>query len=124
MAKILTVEDEENIRRLLAVNLQARGYDVLEAESAEEGLPLLNDEAVDLVLLDIRLPGQSGWSMLETMQQEPELRDIPVIVVSGEADRTYYQNDCSPGNVKGIIPKPVVLPELLQSVQRVINDAC
>jgi len=124
MATILTVEDEENIRRLLAVNLQARGHEVLEARSAEEGLPLLSTEPVDLVLLDIRLPGQSGWSMLEAMQQQPELRDIPVIVVSGEADRPYYRSDCEPGNVKGVVPKPVALPVLLQTIQRAINDIC
>ncbi|HOA23986.1 MAG TPA: response regulator [Aggregatilineales bacterium] len=124
MATILTVEDEENIRRLLAVNLQARGHEVLEARSAEEGLPLLSTKPVDLVLLDIRLPGQSGWSMLEAMQQQPDLRDIPVIVVSGEADRPYYQPDCQQSNVKGIVPKPVALPVLLQTIQRAINDIC
>ena len=121
MYRILTIEDEANIRRFLAVNLAARGYSVLEAESVEEGFPLLEEERPDLLLLDIRLPGASGWSLLERMQRDPELRHIPVVVVSGNAESRPISSSSAP-NLKGVIPKPVPLPTMLNVVRGAVES--
>jgi DNA-binding NtrC family response regulator len=81
---VLVVDDEKNIRRTLRMVLEAEGYEVREAESAEEALPLIESEPVDLGLFDVRLPGMDGLALL---QKARELwRDLPVIVISGHAD--------------------------------------
>jgi DNA-binding NtrC family response regulator len=81
---VLVVDDERNIRRTLRMVLEAEGYEVREAESAEEALPLLESEPVDLGLFDVRLPGMDGLALL---QRARELwRDLPVIVISGHAE--------------------------------------
>ena len=81
---ILVVDDEKNIRRTLRMVLEAEGYEVREAESAEEALALVEGEPVDLGIFDVRLPGMDG---LQLLQRARELwRDLPVIVISGHAD--------------------------------------
>jgi DNA-binding NtrC family response regulator len=81
---VLVVDDERNIRRTLRMVLEAEGYEVREAETAEEALPLLESEPVDVGLFDVRLPGMDGLSLL---QKARELwRDLPVIVISGHAE--------------------------------------
>src|SRR5437870_8598091 len=80
---ILVVEDNENTRRLLETILRSSGYDVTLAPDAEEGLRILQgDDAVDLVLLDLFLPGADGVQFLRhRAEMEPD-RQPPVIVVS------------------------------------------
>ncbi len=81
---VLVVDDEKNIRRTLRMVLEAEGYEVREAETAEEALPLLESEPVDVGLFDVRLPGMDGLALL---QKARELwRDLPVIVISGHAE--------------------------------------
>jgi len=81
---ILVVDDEPNIRRALRMVLEPEGYALLDAESAEAALKVLEVEPVDLGIFDIRLGGMSG---LDLLQQARELwRDLPVVVVSGHAE--------------------------------------
>ena len=71
MAKVLLVEDETNIRKLVSVNLSARGFEVVEAEDAETGLEILKTDEVEVLILDIMLPGMDGWTLLETLAAIP-----------------------------------------------------
>ncbi|HTP28191.1 MAG TPA: sigma-54 dependent transcriptional regulator, partial [Anaeromyxobacteraceae bacterium] len=81
---VLVVDDEKNIRRTLRMVLETEGYLVLEAETAEEALKILEAEPVDLGLFDVRLPGMDGLSLLSRAREL--WRDLPVIVISGHAD--------------------------------------
>ncbi len=84
-ATVLVVDDEKNIRRTLRMVLEGEGFDVLEAESAEDGLSLLDDEEVDLLILDVRLPGISGIEALGRIRQKKNTEQLPVLMVSGHA---------------------------------------
>ncbi len=84
-ASILVVDDEKNIRRTLRMVLEGAGLDVSEAESAEAGLTQLEAGGIDLVILDIRLPGMSGIEALERIRARPETRRLPVLMISGHA---------------------------------------
>ncbi|MBL8610990.1 MAG: sigma-54-dependent Fis family transcriptional regulator [Myxococcales bacterium] len=84
---VLVVDDERNIRRTLQMVLEGEGYQVLGAESAEEGLQILQtpNTPVDLAILDVKLPKMSGLEALERLRKDDALRDLPIIVISGHA---------------------------------------
>ena len=80
--KILLVEDEEIMIDLLQKKLTKEGYEVSVARDGEEGLKLMREVKPALILLDIVMPKMGGFEVMEQMAKEPELRDIPVIVIS------------------------------------------
>jgi two-component system KDP operon response regulator KdpE len=86
-ATILAVDDEPQIRRVLRTTLSVQGYTILEAKSGEEALETIRRERVDLVLLDVNLPGMSG---LETCREIRASGDVPIIMLTvrnAEADK-------------------------------------
>ena len=83
--RILVVDDEKNIRRTLRMVLEGPGYGLVEAGSGEEALQRLDEEDVDLVVLDVRLPEMSGIEALERIRKRPGLGALPVIMISGHA---------------------------------------
>jgi DNA-binding response OmpR family regulator len=80
--KILIVEDEEILLDLLNKKLKNQGYNVIVARDGEEGLRLMKEERPDLVLLDIVMPKLDGFEVMEEMQKDDKLRNIPVVIVS------------------------------------------
>jgi two-component system nitrogen regulation response regulator NtrX len=83
MTRILIIDDEGNIRRMLASLLESEGYSTVEAGSGEEGLRKISEQEADAVLLDLALPGASGLQVLEKLSAGwPE---VPVVMMSGQA---------------------------------------
>jgi DNA-binding NtrC family response regulator len=83
-ATVLVIDDEKNIRRTLRMVLESEGYRVLEAASAEEGLKTLEEDTVQGVLLDLKLPGMSGLDALARLQSDSGAgTTVPVVVISG-----------------------------------------
>lgn len=80
--KILVVEDEHLLRRLLVQSLKEGNFEVIEAIDGEEGIVKAKEERPDLILLDLILPGISGYEVLLRMKKDPLLEKIPVIVLS------------------------------------------
>ena len=88
----MLIEDDDLTRRSLAMLLDARGYAVAQAPSAEEALAYLRGHSLPaLILLDLGLPGMSGWEFLEYRRRDPSLASVPVLIVSGAAGRTVEQ---------------------------------
>ncbi len=81
---ILIAEDHKDTLFLLATNLRSCGYLVLETQDSIAALAQLKEKRPDLLILDIMMPGRSGFAVLEQLLEEPELRTIPVIVLSAE----------------------------------------
>lgn len=121
MKTVLLVEDEANIRKFISVNLTARGYRVVEAESAEEALELMAEVMPAVALLDIRLPGMDGWTLLEKMSQDPHLPKVPVVIVTGSIVQSAIE-DARYSNLVDVLAKPVQVPHLLRSVQKAIGS--
>ena len=84
--KILLVEDEEIIFSLLQKKLTEQGYEVFVAKDGEEGLKEIREQKPDLVLLDIVMPVKTGFEVMEEMQDDDNLKDIPVIVISNSGE--------------------------------------
>lgn len=79
LPKILVVDDEIQMRRVLRASLAARGYDVVEAASGEDALSKLNDQNCDFVLLDLNLPGLDGIEICRAIRRSSS---VPIIVIS------------------------------------------
>ena len=88
--KILIVEDEPDIRKLVQYNLTQERFSVLEAEDGEQALKLLQREKPNLVILDLMLPGLSGMELCKLLRQRSETAKLPILMLTakaGEADR-------------------------------------
>lgn len=83
--KILVVEDEFNIRRLVRVNLEKAGYSVIEAENGEIGLEIMSSDRPDLVILDIMMPKLDGLETIRRAKADAKLSPIPVIFLTAKA---------------------------------------
>lgn len=116
MQTILVVEDDAEIRELLAEMLVDAGYAVAEAANGQEALDYLRrgDGAPSLILLDLMMPVMDGWRFREEQSQDPSLAEIPVVVVS--ADGNVPQKASALG-AAGYIQKPVEIDLLLQAVE-------
>jgi len=117
--KILVVEDDPSVRGLLQTLLSAEGYDVVTASDGLAGLVKATSSPPALVLLDLMMPDLGGVRVLEEMRDDPELADIPVIVVSGKVDavpgmRTLLGDD-------NVFLKPFAVGELLARVGEVVG---
>src|SRR5258705_4854099 len=88
--KILVVEDEPDIRKLVNYNLAQERFRVLEAEDGEQGLKIVQRDKPDLVILDLMLPGLSGMELCKILRERSETERLPVLMLTakaGEADR-------------------------------------
>jgi CheY-like chemotaxis protein len=84
--RVLVVDDDPSIRRMIVAALRRDGYDFLEAPNGREALDLMRSDHPDVVVLDLMMPVVSGWQVLEERATEAALRDIPVIIVSANRD--------------------------------------
>ncbi len=109
--RVLIVEDEVLLRRIIARNLAGRGLDVREADSAEAAVNAIAEERPDLLLLDINLPDRTGWNV----PRELNLRDsgVPTIVMSAVRARPSRLDEFRP---LAYLPKPFPLESLLRLV--------
>jgi two-component system, OmpR family, phosphate regulon response regulator PhoB len=89
-ARVLVVEDERDIAALVAYHLTKEGYRVRTTEGGQEALEAVSAEKPDLVVLDLMLPGFSGYDVLQELRRRPDLAEVPVVVLTArrdEADR-------------------------------------
>jgi DNA-binding response OmpR family regulator len=112
--RVLVVEDDPSVRGLLHTLLSAEGYDVATASDGLAGLVKATANHPALVLLDLMMPDLGGVRVLEELRDDPELADIPVIVVTGKIDavpgmRALLGDD-------NVFVKPFAVAELLTRV--------
>jgi signal transduction histidine kinase len=113
---ILVVEDNPINRKLARNVLRSRGYRVLEAVSGEEGLSLLANEAVDLILMDIQLPGMDGLEITRMLKADPSTAGIPVVALTAHVQANDEARAFEAG-CKGYITKPIRLARFPAQVE-------
>ena len=106
---VLVVDDEPQIRKLVRVNLEARGYAVQEADSGQEALSLFSQQAFDLIILDLVMPGTGG---IEVCTQMREQSDVPIIVLSAHGEEELKVQALDAG-ADDFVTKPFGQEELL-----------
>jgi two-component system phosphate regulon response regulator PhoB len=121
-ARILVVEDERDISALVAYHLTKEGYRVRTAEGGQEAIELARAERPDLVVLDLMLPGFSGYDVLTELQKRPELSDVPVIVLTARRDEADRVKGLELG-ADDYVTKPFSPRELMLRVGAVLRRA-
>jgi len=117
MSLILIVEDNEKNLKLVRDVLQVKGYETLEAGTAEDGLRIARGHAPDLVLMDIQLPGMSGIEALKALRADPATAALPVVAITASVMQQDRQEIMRAG-FDGFIEKPINLRGLLDAVQK------
>lgn len=114
MKKVLVVDDSQSIRNEVSDALGPAGFSVLQAADATEAFVCLGKhQDIAMVVLDVNMPGMSGIDVLERMQREQPERDLPVLMLTTEAERSLVDRAKKAG-AKGWLLKPVK-PQLLVS---------
>lgn len=119
-ATILIVEDEKDIRELLAYSLIKEGFTVIEAADGVSALSLAKTKRPDLVLLDLMLPGMDGLSVCRQLQRDPETADIPVIMLTAKGEEVDRIVGFELGAGDYIV-KPFSLREVVLRVRAVLK---
>ena len=118
-ATILVVEDDKNSAMLIMDLLTAHGYKVVTAESGKAATALIEQRQFDLVILDLRLPEQTGFVVAETIRRNPATAHIPIVVVSAYTDRQNRLRAYRSG-VNVVLSKPIDTTELVLVVQNIL----
>ncbi|PKM95433.1 MAG: DNA-binding response regulator [Firmicutes bacterium HGW-Firmicutes-1] len=115
---ILTVDDEQNILELLKYNLEKNGYEVLQADTGEGGLRILNEKDVDMILLDLMLPGIDGLEVLKTIRSTEKWMSIPVIMLTAKSEEIDKVLGLEMG-ADDYLSKPFGIHELMARIKAV-----
>jgi CheY-like chemotaxis protein len=119
MPKVLLVEDDNNLREIFQMRLQAEGYSTVVAADGEEGLTMAMKEKPDLLIADVMMPKLSGFEMVENLRAAPETKDIKVIMMTalGQAE------DQARGEKLGVLKYLVKSQVTLEDFARVVKEA-
>ena len=122
MKKILVVEDEEIICELLQRKLGQAGYEVSIAKDGVEGLEKMRETKFDVVLLDIIMPNKGGFGVMEEMQGDENLKNIPVIVISNSGQPVELDKAKRLGAKDWLIKTEFDPQEVLEKVKKQIGS--
>ena len=120
MSLILIVEDNDKNLKLVRDVLQVKGYQTIEAGTAEEGIDLARTRKPDLVLMDIQLPGMNGIEALKVLRADASTARIPVIAVTASVMQ-QDRNLITEAGFDGYIGKPINLREFIESVRAMLE---
>jgi two-component system KDP operon response regulator KdpE len=120
-AKILIVDDDQDIRRLLGHRLKAEDYETAFAADAISAVNMARKESPDLILLDLGLPAGDGRLVMERLRVMPALEGIPIIVVTAR-DVSLERDSLLAAGATAIFPKPFDFEKLVASVRSELGD--
>jgi two-component system alkaline phosphatase synthesis response regulator PhoP/two-component system response regulator VicR len=118
--KVLAVDDERHIVRLIQVNLERAGYQVATAFDGPEALKKVEADKPDLIVLDVMMPRMDGFEVLKRLQANPETREIPVVMLTAKAQDADVFRGWSSG-VSAYLTKPFNPLELITFVKRILS---
>ena len=118
--RMLVIDDSATIVALLSRMLRQNDYHVLEASDAEQGLDIARNQSPELVFLDIVLPGMDGFAALRQLRRDPQTRDIPVIMISGneQATEQFYVHRIGADD---FMKKPFSRAEVFARIERLLD---
>ena len=122
--KILVVDDDRDFRQLMRARLED-DFDIAVAENGEEGYKLLESINLDLILLDINMPKMTGMEFIAKMSLDPEIKQTPIIVLTGGEDFNPVTNTIlkKEENVKAFMSKLSSADDILEKIKEVLEAA-
>jgi CheY-like chemotaxis protein len=120
VSDVLVVDDAPDIRLLARLLLERGGHEVSEAGTAEEALRVMAEDRPAVILLDIQLPGISGWDLLQDLRTKEWLSRTQVVLFSAHVDPREFRRAEREG-ASGYLTKPFTAEQLLDSVRRAIG---
>ncbi len=121
MPKILLVEDDNNLREIFQMRLQAEGYQTVAAADGEEGLVVAMKEKPDLIIADVMMPKLSGFEMVENLRSAPEMKDTKVIMMTALGQAEDQARGEKLGVVKYLVKSQVTLEDFAEVVKGVLG---
>ena len=118
--KILVIDDEPELVKALTIRLESKGYEVAPAYDGEEGLSKIRATKPELVLLDIMLPKLDGRDMLKKAKEDPDIKDIPIVILSAKAEQWDRELALKLG-AEEYIEKPLEALKLLRQISNVFK---
>jgi len=123
--KVLVVDDELDMRTFVTTLLETSGYKPFAAEDGVRGLEMARKEKPSLIILDVMMPKESGINLYRELKSDPDLKDIPVIMLSALSKKTFFHSQKVLDEFRGEkIPEPAVYiekppepDELLEAIQ-------
>jgi DNA-binding response OmpR family regulator len=118
--RILVVEDDQHIRDLVVMHLSLDGFDAVAAGDGTEGLRLARTEPFDLMILDIMLPGLDGITMTRAIRREPQLKDVPILMLTARREESDKVDGLESG-ADDYLTKPFGIRELMARVRALLR---
>lgn len=118
--KILIVDDDEEVLKLLTIRLKQEGFEIIAASNGEGCIKRSEEESPDLIVLDIVMPGMDGYSALKEMRRNPKTHDIPVIMLSGKEEEKV-RDLFAFQHISDYIEKPFELDDLVSRINKALN---
>jgi len=122
MSRVLVVDDEPDVLLLCRLNLQQRGHELLEASTGRVALELARERHPDVIVLDLMLPGMTGYEVLETLKGDEQTSDIPVLILTAKSLRADRERSHGLG-AAGFLTKPFLPSELCELVESLVMTA-
>lgn len=119
--KILVVEDEEILLTALSEELKQEGFEVVGAKDGQEGVEKVASEKPDLVLLDLVMPRLDGIGALKQMKENPETKDVPVVILTNLSDYDKISDALSLGAMDYLVKANYRLEELVTKIKTVLE---
>lgn len=120
MPKVLLVEDDNNLREIFEMRLQAEGYQTATASNGEEGIATAMKEKPDLIIADVMMPKLSGFEMVENLKATPEMKNTKVIMMTALGQAEDQARGKSLGVVKYLVKSQATLEDFAQVVKGVL----
>lgn len=118
--KVLVIDDDQGLQKMLRVVLSAHGFDVVSAFTGEEGLALAKVEKPDVIVLDVMMPGIKGRDVCRSLKADAVTRDVPVLILSAKDSEDDIAAELAAGAV-GHLTKPVNSTSLLRKVKQILG---
>jgi len=119
--RVVCIEDEPEMIDLVRLILGRKGFYVIGANGGIDGLETVRREKPDLILLDLMMPDMDGWEVYQQIKSDPQLRNIPVVVVTAKAQSIDKVLGLHIAKVDDYITKPFGPQELLESVEKILG---
>jgi DNA-binding response OmpR family regulator len=120
MGRILIVDDREEVRAALAMMLEDRGYEIIEATDGNQVLPMVLEYRPDLVLLDLAMPAKDGFQALREVKANEQAAGVPIIVITARTDLADQAKALSMG-VADYVTKPFSVAAVVARISEVLK---